>query len=605
MRKLSAVFAILLSLVMVLSIMPAPARAAQTGEAYEQLPSDMHKQAYHILDEGIASLAPVITFPEDMVIYSYDLTKIAHAVCVDHPEYFWFLESWYYNFESEISKRRVTYLTPSYFLDGERVSAGSQELADATVVFHQKVNEIITGIPVNCNSQYEIALYLHDYLVDHVTYSLEGNHDSAYSALVHGEAACYGYSKAYQYLLTLAGVRARTIIGKSVDPDGKEIGHAWNQVWIDDICYYTDVTWDDWDFTGIHAYFLCSQKMFSKEHVPDINFILPDCSHAINYHEVSSGYGAANLNKHSKPEEAAQHFVMTSQKGKTAVFSCEIRFDGNFASWLNTWIPDIARNLNLSKSTSFEYYYKDDVYYVILTDTNYSKPTEEVTSITLNLSDVALPSVGAQAKLQAQTVPASGQRDLIYRSSDASVATVSGSGMITAVGTGDATITVTDAGGNVNATCSVTVTEGEVHIHSVRNINESDPSCTQDGSDSYFRCVSCGRRFADEDATKEITSVTELTRPATGHQDVSWKTDRRIHVKVCSCTEEIADTYGMHEDADKNMRCDVCNHPLPSLAVENAGMNKAANAINIISIVLGAVLVIGMPLLIFIIKRRR
>lgn len=608
MRMFIRSFGILICLCLLLSKLPVCAQASVTGEAYNQLPSEMHKQAYLILEDGIASLSPVITFPDEMVIYYTDLNIIARAVCVDHPEYFWFLESWYYNYEAELGKRRINFITPSYFLDGEQVSAGSQALADAIIAFHAKVGQIITGIPVNCTNDYDIALYLHDYLIDHVTYSLEGNHDSAYSALIHGQAACYGYSKAYQYLLSAAGIRAGTITGESLDAEGNEVGHAWNQVWIDDACYYTDVTWDDMEIAPIHAYFLMSLDVISQDHTPQSSFVFPDCSHTLNFHEKNQGKGVAYFNSQTKSKTAAQYFYMKEKSETTAVFVCEIRFDGNFTSWLNKYSGAIADQLGLSYNTLINYYYYNDVYYLILTDSAYKQPKITTESITLNLTEAVLTGVGAQAQLQAEIAPDSAAWiPLSFTSSDESVAVVSSTGMVTALGVGTATITATSVDGNVNASCSVTVIEGRMHSHTLRKLSESDPNCTQDGSDSHYLCTSCGRRFSDETAEQELKSTKDYARPAAGHQDISWSIDGSIHMQVCSCGKEFRDTYGTHQDLDEDLRCDICNgscKKLPIGTTGSASRNKKQQTYTI-PILIGVSAAILIPVAIIIIKRRR
>ena len=75
-------------------------------------------------------------------------------------------------------------------------------------------------------------------------------------------------------------------------------------------------------------------------------------------------------------------------------------------------------------------------------------PTIEIdkTQISMNYKD--------SSKVNAT---ASDGRKIVYKSSDTSVATVDGNGNISAVGTGNATITATIEGTNISATCSVSV----------------------------------------------------------------------------------------------------------------------------------------------------
>jgi len=86
--------------------------------------------------------------------------------------------------------------------------------------------------------------------------------------------------------------------------------------------------------------------------------------------------------------------------------------------------------------------------------------TESVaaTGVSLDLATAAL-VVNNTLQLKATINPAGAtNQNLIWSSSDPAVATVSSTGLITAVGAGTATITVTTADGGFTATCTVTVT---------------------------------------------------------------------------------------------------------------------------------------------------
>jgi phi13 family phage major tail protein len=83
--------------------------------------------------------------------------------------------------------------------------------------------------------------------------------------------------------------------------------------------------------------------------------------------------------------------------------------------------------------------------------------TVAVTSVTLLPETVNL-AVGAIQQLAATVLPANAtNRNVQYTSSDPDVATVDANGLITAVGVGTATITVTTVNGSFTDTCAVTV----------------------------------------------------------------------------------------------------------------------------------------------------
>lgn len=91
-----------------------------------------------------------------------------------------------------------------------------------------------------------------------------------------------------------------------------------------------------------------------------------------------------------------------------------------------------------------------------------------VTGVTLNLTTLGL-TPGGTGQLVATVLPEDATvKDMTWSSSDAGVATVSETGLVTAVDFGSATIMVTTADGNMTASCEVTVDEfGDVNLDMV------------------------------------------------------------------------------------------------------------------------------------------
>ncbi|MBQ9950391.1 MAG: Ig-like domain-containing protein [Clostridia bacterium] len=70
--------------------------------------------------------------------------------------------------------------------------------------------------------------------------------------------------------------------------------------------------------------------------------------------------------------------------------------------------------------------------------------------------------VGETVQLTATVAPEDAtNKELVWTTSDEAVATVSETGLVTAVAAGTATITVTTVDGEFTATCTITVTEAE------------------------------------------------------------------------------------------------------------------------------------------------
>lgn len=124
-------------------------------------------------------------------------------------------------------------------------------------------------------SDYEKALYLHDYLASHYDYDYEHVDDNdympqyiAYGMMQNGKGVCNAYAMMYCYLLNSLGVRTEMVSADS-------IAHAWNVVYLEGKLYHVDITWDDSNhggFAGLmsHDNFLrTTDEMIDTGHVPN------------------------------------------------------------------------------------------------------------------------------------------------------------------------------------------------------------------------------------------------------------------------------------------------------------------------------------------------
>ena len=135
---------------------------------------------------------------------------------------------------------------------------------------YSSAEKLLTNIKGNENlTDIEKALLLHDRLAllceyDYDSY-LAGNIPessyNAYGVLVLNDAVCKGYALAYDYLLEQVGIESDYCASD-------DINHAWNIVYINNIPYHVDVTWDDptWDMSGrvLHKNFLRSTNGIIK-----------------------------------------------------------------------------------------------------------------------------------------------------------------------------------------------------------------------------------------------------------------------------------------------------------------------------------------------------
>ncbi len=187
-----------------------------------------------------------------------ELNELFVAVLYDNSEIFWVDVN--YNF---IDYGTSIEFSPNYRFDSSTAEKMSSEL-----------NSCIGGIikaSETLATDYEKELYFHDYVCNITVYNEETFGeigDTAYSALIEGEAICEGYSRAMQLLLDRAGIRNYLVVGDGVNEEGTE-AHMWNVVEIDGENYHLDATWDD---TGTedgigYLYFNTNDEIISRDHI--------------------------------------------------------------------------------------------------------------------------------------------------------------------------------------------------------------------------------------------------------------------------------------------------------------------------------------------------
>lgn len=187
---------------------------------------------------------------------------------------------------------------------------------------YPSVGDIVNAAVKKCSketdgSDYEKALWLHDWLLQQLDYDHSLKWSSAESALTRKLGTCQAYESAYSKLLTAAGIT------NSETRDTYD-GHTWNAMKLDGKWYQVDCTWDDtkdnyYNFDQTHLYFGLTDELMALAH---------------NGHDqiyTASGYGTRSTSL------ADNYFVR----------------NGDAAKWARAYAERIQKNLNAGK-TKFE-----------------------------------------------------------------------------------------------------------------------------------------------------------------------------------------------------------------------------------------------------------
>lgn len=180
--------------------------------------------------------------------------------------------------------------------------------AEVTVndVARPSVTQIVNGAVNLCRqqtngSEYDMALWLHDWTLDQLEYDHSLNWCSAESGLTRHQGTCESYQRIYSKLLDAAGIANGRITGN---------GHTWNAVKIDGKWCQMDLTWDDtsdnWygDLDQRHLYFGLTDELMAIAH----------SDHTANYQKDEYAYRSTDLSnnyfvRNGKADEWAEKYA--------------------------------------------------------------------------------------------------------------------------------------------------------------------------------------------------------------------------------------------------------------------------------------------------------
>ena len=144
--------------------------------------------------------------------------------------------------------------------------------------FLAELDQVMAGLELDARSSLDKYSAIYDYVTDHVTYDHAGLSAwqsqyrtqgwdgidrtyfeiyTAYAALMKGSAVCQGYATLYYAMCRWAELPVRVI---------SSLEHSFNIVYLKDIWYYVDSTYDAETATG-RAWFLLGSDGFEKDYV--------------------------------------------------------------------------------------------------------------------------------------------------------------------------------------------------------------------------------------------------------------------------------------------------------------------------------------------------
>lgn len=196
-----------------------------------------------------------------------------------------------------------------YFMDTAN-NIGYLRITDVWVTVNDaarpSVTQIVNDAVAQCRqqtngSEYDMALWLHDWTLDQLEYDHSLNWCSAESGLTRHQGTCESYQRIYSKLLNAAGIANGRITGN---------GHTWNAVKIDGKWCQMDLTWDDtsdnWygDLDQRHLYFGLTDELMAIAH----------SDHTANYQKADYAYRSTDLSnnyfvRNGKADEWAEKYA--------------------------------------------------------------------------------------------------------------------------------------------------------------------------------------------------------------------------------------------------------------------------------------------------------
>ena len=440
-----------------------------------------------------------------------DAVALFSAISKKYPVEYSLLTKSDFSYRIVFSPSRGTMTTIRFYYDEELSLSNYQKRANETNAAIEALVEKTKGM-----TDFEKALYIHDYIVLNCEYDLDlleimeqsggklsgeiyNERYTEYSVLVNGTGICGSYALAYRAVMNACGLECLYL-------SSREMNHGWNMVKIDGKWYHVDCCWDDpvpdqYGRAG-RTYFLRTDDEFME-----LNHYswTPE-----NYKATSTKYSfmPRNPDNKQKYDDGYWYYISSGKLYKCDTYgnNCEVLAnvtantldvengevyysygrgiydldEENGNSTLSYYLPDNICGSEMNQAYLKNLYVDGDdaTFFTAVADNgeykivknNATDAIGKYEGIKLDFSEITL-SFHESKQLTCKLVQGTDKctvSDVWWTSSDEEVADVSSSGLVTGYKNGTAEINAT--WNNVSDTCAVEVSFDEFEFGNAKHL---------------------------------------------------------------------------------------------------------------------------------------